>query len=82
MIPEADVGYFGGAPDNFTYPRYTFDVSFLRVYGEGGEPLSPEAYFPFAEEGSAAGEPVFVVGNPGSTSRLETVSQLAFRRDV
>ncbi|PSQ81129.1 MAG: S46 family peptidase [Bacteroidetes bacterium QS_8_68_15] len=82
MIPEADVGYFGGAPDNFTYPRYTFDVSFLRVYGEDGEPLSPEAYFPFAEEGSAAGEPVFVVGNPGSTSRLETVSQLAFRRDV
>ena len=82
MIPEADVGYFGGDPDNFTYPRYTFDVSFFRVYGENGNPLEPEAFFPFAPDGSEAGEVVFVVGNPGSTSRGETVSQLAFRRDV
>ena len=82
MIPEADVGYFGGDPDNFTYPRYTFDVSFFRVYGDDGAPLEPEVFFPFDSDGSSAREPVFVVGNPGSTSRLETVSQLEFRRDV
>jgi propanediol dehydratase small subunit len=82
MIPGVDVGYFGGDPDNFTYPRYTFDVSFFRVYGENGEPLSPEVFFPLDPEGSDAREPVFAVGNPGSTSRLETVSQLEFRRDV
>ncbi|PSQ98590.1 MAG: S46 family peptidase [Bacteroidetes bacterium QS_9_68_14] len=82
MIPEADVGYFGGDPDNFTYPRYTFDVSFLRIYGENGEPFAPEVFFPLDPEGSDAREPVFAVGNPGSTSRLETISQLKFRRDV
>jgi hypothetical protein len=82
MIPEAAVGYFGGDPDNFTYPRYTYDVSFFRVYGEDGAPLSPESFFPLDPDGSVAREPVFVVGNPGSTGRLETTSQLAFRRDV
>jgi hypothetical protein len=82
MVPEADVGYFGGDPDNFTYPRYTFDVSFLRIYGENGDPLAPEVFFPLDPEGSDAREPVFAVGNPGSTSRLETISRLKFRRDV
>jgi hypothetical protein len=31
MIPEYAVGAFGGDPDNFNFPRYNFDVSFLRL---------------------------------------------------
>jgi hypothetical protein len=81
MAPELQLGYFGGDTDNFTYPRYSLDMTLFRVY-EDGEPLRTEHYFSWAEEGSQLGDPVFAVGNPGSTLRLETVAQLQFRRDV
>jgi len=82
FIPELQLGYFGGDTDNFTYPRYALDVSLFRVYGDDGEPLEVEHFFPWSEAGSRPGDPVFAVGNPGSTLRLETAAQLAFRRDV
>ncbi len=83
FAPEASVGFFGGEPDNFTYPRYTLDYTFFRAYGPDGNPLDTRNfYFPWSAEGSAPGELVFVVGNPGSTTRLQTVSELLFRRDV
>ncbi len=81
MAPELQLGYFGGDTDNFTYPRYALDMSFLRVY-ENGEPYQPEYYFQWSAGGSREGDVVFVLGNPGSTLRLQTVSQLEWRRDV
>ncbi len=81
FLPERQLGYFGGDTDNFTYPRYALDMALFRVY-ENGEPLQPEVYFEWDTEGSRSGDPVFVVGNPGSTLRLETFSQLEFRRDI
>ena len=81
MAPELTLGFFGGAPDNFTYPRYTLDVTFFRVYGDDGEPITPAQHFSWNLDGSGTGDAVFVVGNPGSTSRLSTVSQLTFARD-
>ncbi len=82
FAPETQMGYFGGDPDNFTYPRYSLDFSLFRAYGPDGQPLHPEAYFPFEPTGTQAGEVVFVLGNPGSTTRLQTVSQLEYRRDI
>lgn len=81
-IPELDLGFFGGDPDNFTYPRYNLDATFWRAYDENGKPLNTSAhYFKFSKEGAKEDEPVFVVGNPGRTERYRTVSQLEFDRD-
>ncbi|MDR9366667.1 MAG: S46 family peptidase [Balneolaceae bacterium] len=77
MAPELQVGYFGGDSDNFTYPRYNLDMTFYRVYVHN-EPYQPEFYFPFAETGAEEGDGVFMIGNPGRTTRLNTVSQLAY----
>ena len=82
MAPELQIGFFGGDPDNFTYPRYNLDFSFLRIYDDDGQPLSTENYFQFDDDGLEEGDPIFIVGNPGSTSRLQTVAELEFRRDV
>lgn len=82
FVPEGSLGYFGGDPDNFTYPRYAFDVSFFRVYGDDGRPLSTEHWFSWSEGGAREGDPVFVIGNPGSTSRLNTMAQLEYKRDL
>jgi hypothetical protein len=81
MAPELQIGFFGGDPDNFTYPRYNLDFAFFRIY-ENGEPLSSDVYFPVDDDGLQEGDAVFIIGNPGSTSRLQTVPELEFRRDV
>jgi len=79
---ELQLGFFGGDGDNFTYPRYALDFAFLRVYGEDGKPVSSPHHFAWSEEGVSEGDLIFVIGNPGSTSRQATVSQLEYFRDV
>jgi hypothetical protein len=78
--PEFSVGFFGGDPDNFNFPRYDFDLGLLRVY-ENGQPVASTDYFRWSKNGSKEGQLVFVSGNPGGTSRELTVSQLQFERD-
>jgi len=82
FMPELALGFFGGDDDNFTYPRYTLDCTFFRVYGEDGQPLKTEHYYKWSQSGPSEGELVFTVGNPGRTSRLSTSAQLEFNRDV
>ena len=77
MAPELQIGYYGGDTDNFTYPRYNLDMTFFRVYVDD-EPYQPEFYFPFAVNGVEEGDGVFMIGNPGRTTRLNTVAQLGY----
>tara|TARA_A100001391_G_scaffold7621_8_gene5027 strand:- start:40495 stop:42543 length:2049 start_codon:yes stop_codon:yes gene_type:complete len=79
--PEDRAATFGGDPDNFNFPRYSLDGSFLRAY-ENGKPVTPEAHLTWNPRAPEKGELTFVVGNPGSTARLWTESQRAFEREV
>ena len=81
FAPEYGIASFGGDPDNFTYPRYNLDFALFRAY-ENGKPAKPLAYFPWSKTGAKDGELTFVSGHPGTTSRLATVPELEFSRDV
>ncbi len=81
FAPEFDVAFYGGDPDNFTYPRYCLDVSIFRVY-ENDKPAKVEHYLRWSASGAAANEPIFVAGHPGTTQRLNTVAHLQYLRDT
>src|SRR5262249_37507363 len=81
FAPEFAIAFFGGDPDNFMFPRYDLDVSFVRIY-DHDKPAQMPHYFEWSKAGAKAGDLTFVSGHPGSTSRLLTISQLEFKRDV
>ncbi len=56
------------------------DCAFLRAY-ENDKPIKTDYFFNWSTEPIYENQPVFVVGNPGSTNRLYTVAQLEFLRD-
>ena len=81
FAPEADIAAFGGDPDNFQFPRWSLDFSILRAY-EDNKPAQTPNYLQIDFSGPGANELVFVSGDPGTTERLQTRSQLEFDRDV
>ncbi len=82
FAPETAIADFGGDEDNFEFPRFCLDVTLLRVYDDDGRPYRPADYLTMAPRGPEDGEPVFVVGHPGRTQRLDTAADLRFLRDV
>ncbi|HEX6559193.1 MAG TPA: S46 family peptidase, partial [Longimicrobiales bacterium] len=82
FAPELQAGFFGGDPDNFTYPRYDLDFSVVRAYDAGGStPAQTPQYLHWRTDAPREGDLVFVTGNPGSTSRQITVSRVLYERE-
>jgi hypothetical protein len=81
FAPEFSTAFFGGDPDNFMFPRWDLDVSFLRVY-DHGKPLATPHHFRWSPAGAREGELTFIAGNPGRTARQYTIAQLEYERDV
>jgi hypothetical protein len=81
FAPELDIAAFGGDPDNFNFPRWCLDMSFLRAY-EDGKPAATPNHFAWRKGGPEVAEPVLITGHPGSTKRSLTMSQLRVLRDL
>jgi hypothetical protein len=81
FAPEVTSAFFGGDPDNYTFPRYDLDIAFFRAY-ENGTPVHTENYLKISPSGAQEGALVFSAGNPAKTARLSTLSQLEYLRDV
>jgi len=80
FAPEQQIAFYGGDPDNFTFPRHDLDMAIFRVYDKG-QPVQHHEYLKWNPKGVATGELVFVSGHPGSTDRLDTLAQLEYMRD-
>src|SRR4051812_13957097 len=81
FAPEFAIAFFGGDPDNFNFPRYDLDVSFIRAY-EDGKPAKTEHHFKWSPAGAKEGELTFVSGHPGGTDRELTMAELQYQRDI
>jgi Peptidase S46 len=81
FAPEQGIAFFGGDPDNFTFPRHDLDISLFHAY-ENGQPVKPASFLKWSATGVSDGDLVFVAGNPGSTSRQDTMAELESERDV
>jgi Peptidase S46 len=80
FAPEQQIAFFGGDPDNFTFPRHNLDFSVFRIY-ENGKPYQPKDFLKWTQGGIKAGELTFVTGHPGRTSRQDTLAQMIYSRD-
>jgi len=81
FAPEDRAATFGGDLDNFSFPRFSIDAAFIRLY-ENDAPAATPTHFVWNAAQPVEGTPVFVSGSPGSTQRLLTHDQLMSIRDV
>ena len=92
FAPPRSVGTFGGAEDNWEWPRHTGDFSFMRAYvaadGSSADyspdnvPYQPKRHVQIAQQGANEGDFVFLLGYPGRTARHKTASFLQYENNV
>jgi hypothetical protein len=80
FAPELEAAFFGGDPDNFNFPRYNLDLTFLRAY-DGGKPAVTPDHLSMSKTPLSPNDLTFTSGNPASTERLRTIAQLEYERD-
>jgi hypothetical protein len=81
FVPEEAAAFFGGDPDNFTFPRFDLDAAFVRIY-DNNSPLHTDTFLKFATKGVKQGDIALTSGNPGSTERDDTLAELEYQRDA
>lgn len=92
FAPPDSVGEFGGAIDNWEWPRHTGDFSFMRAYvapdGSSAEyspdnvPFRPKRHLRVQPAGVRESDYVMLLGYPGRTARHRTSHFLEYERDV
>src|SRR6266404_7509757 len=90
--PPKNIGFFGGDPDNFEWPRHCGDFTFMRVYaGADGKPADyspsnvpykPAKFLSISMAGVKENDFVMVMGYPGSTRRYRESYSVAYNQDV
>ena len=90
--PPKSIGYFGGDPDNFEWPRHCGDFAFLRAYvGADGNPAAfnkdnvpfkPKKFLPINATGIKEGDFAIVMGFPGATYRLRESYSVEYRQNI
>ncbi|HMJ26572.1 MAG TPA: S46 family peptidase [Pyrinomonadaceae bacterium] len=90
--PPKNIGFFGGDPDNFEWPRHCGDFTFMRVYaGPDGRPASysannvpykPKKFLSISMGGVKENDFVMVMGYPGSTRRYRESYSVAYNQDI
>lgn len=90
--PPKSIGFFGGDPDNFEWPRHCGDFTFLRAYvGADGKPagfskdnvpFKPKKFLPINATGIKEGDFTMVMGHPGSTFRYRESYSIDFRQNI
>lgn len=80
FAPEASIAHFGGDFDNYEFPRYCLDITFLRIY-EDGKPVKPREHLRMSERPVDEEELLMVAGHPGNTERITTLAAIEDMRD-
>jgi Peptidase S46 len=90
--PPKNIGFFGGDPDNFEWPRHCGDFTFMRVYaGADGKPADyspsnvpykPKKFLSISMGGVKENDFVMVMGYPGSTKRYRESYSVAYNQDA
>ena len=81
FAPEFATAFFGGDPDNFNFPHYALECSFVRLY-ENDQPVKTPDHLRWNAAAPTDGELVFVAGDPFSTQRQSTADLLSFLRNI
>ncbi|MBD3557331.1 S46 family peptidase [Planktothrix sp. FACHB-1355] len=81
MLPEKSIAQFGGDRENYTFPRYWLDMSFLRVY-ENDRPVQGNEFIKFSKTDLRPNENLVVAGFPISSERNLGSFQLEFLQNT
>ncbi|HYG80622.1 MAG TPA: S46 family peptidase, partial [Pyrinomonadaceae bacterium] len=90
--PPKSIGFYGGDPDNFEWPRHCGDFTFMRAYvGPDGKPADyaktnvpykPKKFLSLSMDGVKEGDFLMVMGYPGSTRRYRESYSVAYNQDI